>query len=295
MQLEECPNWKTPKPTMGEGAVGEQILVPWTGSAMGLVDLGVIAGRSRPTVVTLLGAAKAGKTTILASWYMLIGRGLGPATRQFAGSYTLDGWETLSSPLRWAPEDPPRFPAHTTSNADRTPGLLHLAFRSADLRLRDVMFADAPGEWFRRWAINENADGAEGARWLADQADILLVVIDSEALAGPGVGPARGELQALAPRVAQHRLDRPVALVWAKSDVELDSEIELSVRRSMLRHLPDAQEFHVSVKPGKEGEPAPGVIALLDWILDAARPTSRLPVLHAADTQDSFLMLGRNI
>jgi hypothetical protein len=47
------------------------------------------------------------------------------------------------------------------------------------------MFADAPGEWFQKWAANrDSADGA-GARWVAEHADVFLLVADCEALQAP--------------------------------------------------------------------------------------------------------------
>ena len=89
IHLSECPTW-TGKP----GSTAESLerldegLLPWSGSALGLADLGFVAGRTRPFVVGISGSQNAGKTTLLGAWYLLIGRGTTDNTkRQFAGSY----------------------------------------------------------------------------------------------------------------------------------------------------------------------------------------------------------------
>jgi hypothetical protein len=58
------------------------------------------------------------------------------------------------------------FPPHTPSNEARTPGLLHLSFSDKQNRRKELVFTDAPGEWFSEWAINEQSPKAAGARWI---------------------------------------------------------------------------------------------------------------------------------
>ena len=171
-------------------------------------------------MVGIAGPQNAGKTTLLGAWYLLIGRGaLTDSERQFAGSYSLAGWEAVAGSLRWAPGQAPTFPPHTTSRSGRAPGLLHLAFREDDsFRPNDLLFTDAPGEWFQKWALDRDSAEAAGARWVADLADILLLVADREGLAGESMGAARNSIQLLARRMAAERRGRPIALVWTKSD-----------------------------------------------------------------------------
>lgn len=289
MQPELCPN-VTGGAAAPTAEAGGQVRAPWTGAAMGLIDVGLVAGRARPLVVGVCGAEKAGKTTLLASWYILIGRGRPVVdARRFAGSLTLEGWEALAAHMRWEPGGQgPVFPPHTTSQTGRAPGLLHLAFRRADDRLQDVLFADAPGEWFRHWAVNETSSDAEGARWISDQADLLLIIADCDALSGETVGDARHDLQILAPRVGQHRRGRPVALVWAKADVDVAPDVRQAVRAAVFKYLPDAVEFECSVKPDADGREAPGMLDLLDWILVQPRPAVTLPVRHARGVDPLF-------
>jgi hypothetical protein len=171
MQL--CPKAVTRSSCLGRGA------------ALGRTDIGFVAGRAKPTLVGLVGPENAGKTTLLAAWYLLIGRGVPISERhRFAGSFTLSGWEAVARSLQWAPGSPPEFPAHTSTRGGREQGLLHFAFREDDEQLRDYLFTDAPGLWFQKWAINEEAADAAGARWIFEHADLFLLMADCAALSG---------------------------------------------------------------------------------------------------------------
>lgn len=291
-----CPRWRggTTAPS-GASHGDEQILMPWTGDALGLADVGFVSGREKPTLVAIAGPESAGKTTLLASWYLLMGRGklLGPGMK-FNGSYSLAGWEALADSLRWQPGQPPSFPPHTSSRGARAPGLLHLALRLAPHRTRDVLFADAPGAWFQKWAVNSEAPDAEGARWLARHADIFLLVADREALAGPKLGQARNSFQLLAKRIAAERKGRPVALVWSKADVEVAAEMEDAVQAAVLGEMPDAVQFTTSVFPAAgdaEGLGA-GFVPLFAWMLSARRAGTAFE-RERGTTSDPLFILGR--
>lgn len=294
--LSKCPEWGDRG--LEEAAQTEptdEILLPWSGSAFGLADLGFIAGCSRPFVVGVAGPQNAGKTTLLGAWYLLLGRGLANTVgRQFSGSYTLAGWEAVAGSLRWSPGQPPGFPPHTTSRSGRAPGLLHLAFwDERKMRTTDYLFTDAPGEWFHRWALNRESSEGAGARWIAKQADVLLLVADREALSGESMGSARGALQVLARRLAAERRKRPVALVWTKSDVKVPSQVEDAIREAVFGPMPDANEFFVSVVSlgqGADGAGA-GLTELLSWILAIQRPKIDLPSV-SADRVDPLFMYG---
>lgn len=269
-----CDASTEPAPAPADGPA-DDMLLPWSGSALGLADLAFVTGRARPSVVAVVGPENAGKTTLLGAWYLLLGRGSVPfEERWFAGSYTLAGWEAVAGSLRWKPGRPPRFPAHTSSRGGRAPGLLHLSLVDARMRRSDYLFADAPGEWFRKWAFNRDSPEAEGARWATHHADVLLLVADRAALSGEHKGRARNDFQMLARRVAAERRDRPVALVWTKSDVELTAQAEQTIRAAVFDLLPDAAEFAVSVFP--EGGPE-HIVNLLEWTLAGRRAGITLP------------------
>lgn len=294
----KCAAWKgrdEVSGTQGEAA-SDELLLPWSGSALGLADLGFVAGRQKPLVVGIAGPQNAGKTTLLAAWYLLIGRGLaGTEKHRFAGSYSLAGWEAVASALRWTPGQQPSFPPHTTSRGGRAPGLLHLAFRGAERQTRDYLFADAPGEWFQKWAVNRDAPEGEGARWVAEYADVFLLIADRAALSGPSMGSARGSLQLLARRLAAERAARKVALIWTKSDVSVAPEMETAVREAVLGLMPDAVEFSVSVVPNAEGAPdkGQGIIELLDWTLEVRRERLSLPSVIATSADPLFMFGAR--
>jgi len=292
----KCPEWKGLAAASGiqDETPNDELLLPWSGSALGLADLGFVGGSRKPFVVGIAGPQNAGKTTLLAAWYLLVGRGQGGANaRQFAGSYSLAGWEAVASALRWTPGQQPTFPPHTSSRGGRAPGLLHLAFRDMNGLARSYLFTDAPGEWFQKWAVNRHAIDGEGARWVAEHADVFLLIADREALSGANMGSARGSLQVLARRLAAERTTRKVALVWTKADVPITTEMEKAVRDAVLGQMPDAVEFSVSIAPSSEvaHDKGQGLIELLDWALDARRARVVLPLV-AATSNDPLFMFG---
>ena len=205
-----------------------------------------------------------------------------PTGRLFAGSYTLLGWEAVAAAMRWAPGQPPRFPAHTTSRGGRAPGLLHLTFRpEGGGRAVDYLFTDAPGEWFQKWALNAASPEGIGARWVSDYADAFLVVADREALSGGEMGSARGSLQLIAKRLGAERRGRPVALVWAKADVTVPEEMERAVRTAITSAMPDAVEHSVSVVGDEGTDPllnkGTGLVELLEWAVNVRRAGVSMP------------------
>jgi hypothetical protein len=95
--------------------------------------------------------------------------------------------------------------------------------------LRDLLFVDAPGEWYRQWAFDREASGADGARWVAAHADLFLVFADCAALAGDSRGEARVITRQILQRVVGERQSRPLILVWSKCDVEIAPEMRDSI------------------------------------------------------------------
>lgn len=248
----KCPHWKgTASPAAGDTtgkAEADSYQPRWTGRAMGLVDMVTLTARGSPMVVGVLGAEGAGKTTLLTALYLMLTAGQKLPGFEFAGSYTLGGWELLASYGRHTASHPASFPLHTTTGKDRIPSLLHLSLRDHENRLHDLFFTDAPGEWFSRWAVAADAPDAEGARWVASHADAFLVLADSQALAGEGRGAASGDLQDLAQRLASINDVRPVTFLWSKSDLEIPSQIRNRVDRVRRACLPNAAVESVSVK-----------------------------------------------
>ena len=291
----KCPALKEdPTAKQDDRPPAEAVAIPWSGGVLGLADLGFVAGRSKPIVLAIMGPQNAGKTTLLAAWYLLLGRGYGPDDKlRFSGSWSLAGWEVVASSLRWEPGSiRPTFPPHTSSRNARIPGLLHLAFKRDDDRRRDYVMTDAPGEWFRKWAVNRDTRDAEGARWAAEHADAFLLVADREALSGPEMGAARTGIRLLARRLADELRGRPVALVWTKKDILIQEDTENAVRSAVLRAMPNAVEFAVSIMSEPAGtDIGQGLLDLLRWALNVRRPAVRLPE-PASDNLDPVFMFG---
>lgn len=251
------------------GAVDEGARLPWTGNALGSMDIGFLAGKGRTRLVGLFGAAESGKTSMLGAWYLLLGREIGPDAMSFAGSLTLEGWENIAGSLRWNTMQGPAFPPHTSSGTGRHPGLLHLDLQGHEVR-HDILFADAPGEWFSRWAVRRDAEEATGALWLSEASDVVVVVADSDALAGPRLGVARTNLVALLRRVGAERRARPVALVWTKCDVKVNDQMRQAVTQAADLVLGSYRTFNVSMHsaPGQESHNrGQGLIELFEWVL----------------------------
>jgi hypothetical protein len=241
--------------------------------------------------VAIVGPHNAGKTTMLGAAYLALSRTGIVGPDRFAGSYTLGGWEAVAHGMRWRPGAAPGFPPHTASGAGRAPGLLHLALRRPSGKLTDMLVTDAPGEWFTRWAYDREATEAAGARWVARHTDAFVLVLDSEALAGPSRGEARGEISRLAQRLGAERHGRPVAAVWTKVDVGVVDGIRTAVEELLDRFLPGARRFAVSVRPAtKGGFSTDSFLDVLSW---AVRADGRsLPQSDSERLADSRTLLG---
>jgi len=267
----------------------------WTGLAMGHTDVAYVVGRQKPFVVGIFGPENAGKTSLLGAWYLLIGKGLLSSIGwAFAGSRSIEGWEGVASGLRWVDaQRPPKFPAHTSSRSGRSPGLLHLTLQDNMSSKRNFLFTDAPGEWFTHWTNNVDSSEAAGARWVAENSDVLLIAADSEALGGANKGIARHELQSLISRVAGIRNKRPVALVWMKSDINVTDAMRSSISGVARMRIPDIQEFDVNVVDGHEVLSETGLFRLLRWVLNSRRRKAALPPIEGFSDDPLFLFGSR--
>ena len=275
---QQCKHWQNSGDAKGQTAVTEteeSARLPWTGNAMGAGDVGALAGRARTRLVGVFGASGSGKTSFLGAWYLLLGRGIGPQDVSFAGSLTLEGWENIAGNLRWNAAHGPSFPPHTSSGSGRHPGLLHLDLQVHSTR-QDLLFADAPGEWFSRWSVRRDAEDAAGAAWLSGASDVLLVIADSSELAGPKLGTARTNLLALLRRVGSERRGRPVALVWTKCDIAVDAQMREAITRAADLSLETYETFSVSIHEAVGEEPhnrGQGLLKLLEWVISVHEGT----------------------
>ncbi len=209
---------------------GSGLRLPWTGRGLGLADMTLASSRGPARLVGLIGPFNAGKTGLLTAIFAHFATKGVVDSYNFAGSFTLQGWSQLKDHTTWPSPHGGMFPPHTPDTGQRTPSLLHLAFRRGGEMVRDLLFTDAPGEWFTRWLSNEAADNAAGARWIADNATHFVFVVDREGLAGPDVGRIRNTTLTLARRLSDSLRGRPVIAVWTKSDGRCDGDVEAPVR-----------------------------------------------------------------
>jgi hypothetical protein len=266
--------------------------VPWSGSAFGLDDISLLSGRGRPRLIALIGPHNAGKTTYLAALHLLfIRRQLAPSLC-FCGSMTLGGWERIADFMRYPKESGPCYPPHTPVSTERVPGMLHYAFRDDKDEVRDLLFTDAPGEWFSSWSIDPNPNVVPGATWTVQQADAFLFFIDREALGGPLRGISRHHIKTLAGRLSEQLKGRPIGIVWSKSDLSIDLEIKTAIEAIVNRCFPEATHFHTKFKPGGEeaGEIIDPLIRSFRFVAEQTKIANRLEInLQPHVVADSFL------
>lgn len=221
--FQPCPELATTSDDVGRPDRSEGRLLPWSGLALGLADLSSIAALGRTRLVAVVGAANAGKTTLLAAHWLTVRRGTDTFGREFAGSFTLAGWHQIARHLQWFPHGR-GIPPHTTAPDSRTPALLHMALGLGPDASTHLLYTDVPGEWYSEWAYD--ASQAPGAVWIADAADAFVLLADSEALAGPKRGIARGDYEMLAERLASVAGGRPVMPVQTKADIKVPDQIQ---------------------------------------------------------------------
>ena len=289
LPLEQCQYFQVDPHAVASGNPSQQMsLFSWTGMALGMDDVTKVATRSRVSTVALIGASDTGKTSFLATLYLLLLSGQKIEGYKFAGSFTLGGWEVLAAKMRWSGHEPPNFPDHTPRTISRQPGLLHLALRDKHDRLCDVVFADAPGEWFERWAVNQADPQAEGARWLEYHAGAVLIFLDSEKLSSTEHrGNARSESIQLLSRSCDAYSDRAIGIVWAKYDTfKANQAIDVVKKYIDSRNI--QQSFNVTsanINPEFEG-----AIETATWSIQQALEGQKIGEIHVPiDGKNPFL------
>lgn len=280
LDLATCDNWQPSKAKSSVPST-DGYRPPWSGLALGSADLSAVAGTGRPRVVALIGAANAGKTSALAAYFIGLRRGHTTGDLSFAGSFTLLGWDQIAHHAEFPPAGSRGFPPHTTSG--RSPALLHVRLASDTQRFYDVYFTDVPGEWFEEWAFEAN--DAPGAQWIADRADLFVVLSDSDALSGPDRGLARSSYQALASRVSSVANEREVYPVRAKADLSVPDAISRALEQT------DTEFFGVAAAPMSvvAGSPVSDPLHPLDAVIRKVTAPRGLARDEATQPSDPFL------
>jgi hypothetical protein len=289
-----CKYYNLGKPeveTEVQHSENESYRIPWTGNSFGLTDLSFLTASSKPILIGITGVASAGKTTFLALLYCLLRHGRKIGDYSFAGSLTLNGWEDIAWYLSWKENGNIQFPPHTANNAGRVPGLLHLSLKNSLGEKTDLIFTDAPGEWFDHWRNNVNSENAKGAKWIHDNSDAFLLFADCEMLAGTKRGQARLQINSVADRLFENIEARPIGLVWSKSDCEVSP----STKNQILEHLEQNpykhfSQFNTSVEEGKNGIFHQSICESINWIIEKLMSnTNSQPKIAAFVPEDMFL------
>lgn len=267
------------------------VRVPWTGSTLGLEDLDFLTSTSQIILIGVAGVASAGKSTFLATLYCLLRHGQCVGDYKFAGSLTLTGWENIAWYLSWNSHNDIQFPPHTTSNSGRIPGLLHISLRNNDGERKEVVFTDAPGEWFGHWTVNKNDVNAAGAQWIHENADAFLLFADCEMLAGAQLGTARKQIRQVADRLKEGLEDRPLSLIWSKSDIEIDPDVKEQISKYITNlELRNYAEFQTSVKNEEGADLQLNVINSIIWLLEnLSKDINITPIPKRYADDDLFL------
>lgn len=269
----------------------ESIRIPWTGNSFGLTDLNFLTACVKPILIGISGVANAGKTSFLASLYCLLRHGNEIGNYSFAGSLTLNGWEDIAWYLSWKENGNIQFPPHTANNSGRIPGLLHLAIKDTLGEKTDLIFTDAPGEWFDHWRNNVNSENAKGAKWIHDNSDAFLLFADCEMLVGSKRGQAKLQINSVADRLFERIESRPIGLVWSKSDIEITD----TTREQILQHMKQNSyahfnQFKTSVKEGEGGIFHKHICESINWIIEKVKSNNNPnPQVNSLIPDDMFL------
>ena len=209
----------------------------WSGIHLGFKGLQKLSDVRKPLIIGIVGPAEAGKSTLLLSLYLQILGGKKLSFGDFWASYTLESWEALAKNSRFSsPLSTPDFPLRTPRGDARTPGFLHLSFRDENDVIRDIIFIDAPGEWFNQWATNPNL--AQGADWVITHSDLLIVASDSEKLSHKDTkirGGTRNDISSIFDRLKDYPYAKHIALIWTKA--EENNNVPETIRDLITRNL----------------------------------------------------------
>jgi hypothetical protein len=293
-ELKGCPNRnhtsKEGNESTIETAEDSNLLIGWSGNSLGEVDLKTITYKKRPFIIGVIGPSNAGKTTFLAAIYLLLRNGHRINGFSFAGSNTLIGWENIAYFLTCKADNFIEFPPHTSRNAGRIPGMLHLKLIDSKNIDYDILFTDAPGEWFTTWGIKADDSNAIGAQWIDENSDAFLLFADCDAFVN-NIGNARLELRSIAERLRNSNQNRAVALTWSKSDINVVPVIKDGISQRIGELFPVYNTFNISVKDEPKEKFHENILELLEWLLGFITKTNNQPIyLDIKEFNDFFFV-----
>lgn len=270
----------------------EDVALPWSSSSLGSTDLEYISALQHPYIIGVIGQAKSGKTTFLATLYMLLRSGKTIEGYTFAGSYTLLGWEKIAQFLTFNTHKKISFPPHTSANMARVPGLLHLLLKDEDGIYKDIILTDAPGEWFTEWAKSADGHAAIGAKWIDDAADAFIIVADCSAFKA-NAGKERHALLQIVERMKNTHNQRPIALAWTKSDHDLSQEIKERIGSKVAGQLPNVKPYKLAVINRKSDKEIDDILVLIRGLLAESQHKRNIVAPLVIKSEDDFFFTIR--
>lgn len=204
---------------------------PWGGRHLSLIEADRLLRRSPARVVSVLGPHDAGKTCLLASFFLQLAAGQrGSFPYRFASSRTLYGFRDLVDRAnRWTGGEGDEIVGHTPrEETERAGQFLHIGLRPAvgnDERHVDVLLTDVPGESFKEWSLDASDEASERVHFV-HRSDAFIAVVDAAALVGhsPATMDATSSMlvRRLVGELAPRRVPRALALVFSKFDLVID-------------------------------------------------------------------------
>jgi len=210
----ECDDYLASQPPDAIAPPAQLATFPsWSGNALGPDFAGRMDLANPPLRVLVAGQPLSGKTSLVTAQFLDLDRT--PSTSlpaQFAGSYTLYGYDRLcDAAFRWKEGAGADMP-HTGRGAERDPAWLHLAFKFPEShKVRHLLLSDMPGELFNDWCGDK--DGLDPS--LIVPINVFWVVVDASR--------AKEKLQRSAARDLLGRVgevagSRRVEVILTKSD-----------------------------------------------------------------------------
>jgi len=201
---------------------------PWSGRHLDSTEAEQLLWNSPARLVGVLGPYNAGKTTLLASFFLQLANGQrGDFPYRFASSRTLHGFrELIERAHQWSGEALEDIVLHTTVGTEELQprSFLHIGLRPqsfGDDRHIDLLLSDVPGEWVKSWSGHVDETARRRLSFI-QRCDAFLVLADASALMGNGGNRVDNETSVLIRRVLdvakESESHPPLALVLSKFD-----------------------------------------------------------------------------
>ena len=248
--VEKCPDYLQEGQKIASASKREikndrsnNLVMPWDGEFLTLESIPLVTIYSGPTIIGLVGSAKAGKTSYLATLFTLLQNHSRISDFGFAGSITIDAWDKLAHSVKFNGGDI-QYPEPTPSNPNFY-SLFHLKLKQE--KTKHILFADSSGEVFNQWASDSNDSNAGSARWICANSSGFVFFIDCDVLV-KRKAVAKSEVLDIAYRLKDEIAGRPIVIAWSKGDnfENVPKEIVQSLQSELDLIFPGHKSFLIS-------------------------------------------------